>query len=179
MTNLKNISAVFVCSILCSLAALKVSAEQICQTEKIQPTAPTSRFESLGNGVVQDTQTGLQWAVCVEGLSGEQCEQGEAVKLNWAKALLHIADVNKRGFAGHKDWRLANIRELNTLVELQCASPSINSEVFPATPAGHVWTSSPYHFYTHYSWFVDFANGSYTYDERIQPKLVRLVRSAN
>lgn len=77
----------------------------------------------------------------------------------------------------YNDWRLPNIRELSTLVEPQCAGPAVNSEIFPNTPATHVWSSSPYNFYTHYSWYVDFANGAPTYDLRTALKNIRLVRS--
>lgn len=177
MSNLKNITTLLCCSFVLLCAQFAV-AQQVCEVGKAQPSTPSGRFELVAPQVVQDSATGLQWSVCVEGLAGESCEQGEAQRFNWAEALLYVAEVNKNGLGGFNDWRLANIRELTTLVELQCASPAINSEIFPAAPSAHVWTSSPYHFYTHYSWFVDFANGSYTYDERTQPKYVRLVRTA-
>lgn len=160
------------------LSVASVQAEQQCKSETIKATAGTARYEATKEGVVLDTLTGLEWRQCVEGVSGEACDQGEASLLNWAHALTHVAKVNAAKAAGHDDWRLPNVRELNSIVELQCADPAINSEIFPAAPSVHTWTSSPYHFYTHYSWFVDFASGAVTYDERIQPKAVRLVRSA-
>jgi hypothetical protein len=86
---------------------------------------------------------------------------------------------NKNGFAGHTDWRVPNIRELGTLVELQCFQPSINSAVFPNTPNRPVWSSSPYlpapDFYT---WQVDFQNGSIYSDDRTKTKYLRLVRDS-
>lgn len=154
-------------------------ALQECRTDTIKASAASERYEVLAGGSVVDAQTGLQWLRCVEGLNGESCEQGEPVMLNWAEALLHVNKVNVAAVEGQSDWRLPNVRELNSLVELQCANPSINAAIFPATPAVHTWTSSPYHFYTHYSWFVDFSSGAVTYDERIQGKALRLVRNAN
>lgn len=97
----------------------------------------------------------------------------EALALNWAEALLYMNEHNK---SGDGNWRLANIRELSTLVETRCVNPAINVEVFPGTPPMHVWASSPYHFYTHYSWYVDFGYGTANYDERIRDKGLRLVR---
>lgn len=153
--------------------------EPICQPENIIATTPDSRFVVNENGTVNDMQTGLMWKHCAEGKSGVQCKEGEVLEMNWAEALLYMSEHNTDGASGYNDWRLPNIRELSTLVESQCAHPAINSEIFPNTLPSHFWTSSPYHFYTHYSWYVDFGYGSPTYDERIRKKLLRLVRDAN
>lgn len=161
-----------------SVAAL-AQPEPVCQRENIIATTPDSRFVVNDNATVTDTQTDLMWKLCTEGKSGVQCKEGEALEMNWAEALLYLPEHNSLGAGGYTDWRLPNIRELSTLVESQCAHPAINLDIFPNTPASHFWTSSPYHFYTHYSWYVDFAYGSPTYDERIRKKLLRLVRDAN
>lgn len=161
------------------LSAATVHAEQVCETATIAATTPATRFDTAAQGVVIDKDTGLMWKTCVEGLGGEDCSSGEALEMTWAGALLYVPELNKNGgFAGFTDWRIANIRELTTLAELQCANPAINLTVFPNTPVSHVWASSPYHFYTHYSWYVDFATGAPTYDERIVGKSLRLVRDA-
>ncbi|SMF43402.1 Protein of unknown function [Alteromonadaceae bacterium Bs31] len=154
-------------------------AEQFCQPENILSTAPGSRYDIRENGTVEDKNTGLVWLRCVQGKSGENCQTGSAIELTWAAALQYIAKVNEKGVAGYSDWRMPNIRELSTLVELQCVEPAISLDAFPFSPASHVWSSSPYHFYTHYSWYVDFTNGAATYDERIVNKQLRLVRDAN
>lgn len=155
------------------------NAPQRCQTENIPATTPSEQFHVNGDGTVTDTRTGLMWMTCLVGLSGDLCAQGEALAMTWAKALRYAPELNASGgFAGYTDWRLANIRELSTLPELQCKSPAVNSEIFPGALSSHVWSSSPYHFYTHYSWYVDFSNGAPTYDERIRDKMVRLVREA-
>lgn len=152
-------------------------AEQVCQQDTILSTSATSRFQIHESGTVVDSKTGLMWRACVEGVVGDECEVGQAMVLSWAGALQYVSTLNAHdGFAGENNWRLPNIRELSTLVELQCAEPAINSEVFVNSPVSHVWTSSPYHFYTHYSWYVDFATGAATYDERIREKSLRLVR---
>ena len=157
--------------------ATTVQADQYCQTENIPATAPSTHYQPLKDGTIYDNNTGLMWRVCLEGLSGKSCDQGEPLLLSWANALLHVPVLNSdNGFAGYKDWRLPNIRELSTLVELQCANPAINLNAFVNAPSEHVWSSSPYHFYTHYSWYVDFENGAATYDERISKKSIRLVR---
>lgn len=148
----------------------------VCQKTNIPEATPSARFVNNGDGTITDSNTDLMWKQCLEGLAGDECELGEALALNWAEALLYLPELNKEGDKGYMDWRMPNIRELSTLVETQCMNPSINTEVFPGTPATQVWTSSPYQFYTHYSWYVDFGYGSADYDERIKPKSLRLVR---
>lgn len=154
--------------------------QQVCQPENISATTPSSRFIFTAKRNVVDRQTGLMWRACVEGASGELCDEGEPVQVHWGEALLYpagakLTSTNEKT-SEYDDWRLPNIRELSTLVELQCATPAVHSEIFPNTPASHVWSSSPYNFYTHYSWYVDFANGAPTYDLRTSPKNIRLVR---
>lgn len=160
--------------------AAEASAEQLCQFENIPATTPSGRFVVNSEGTVSDAKTTLMWRSCVEGVSGARCDEGQALQLNWAEALIYVSQLNAEGgYATYTDWRLPNVRELSSLVELQCANPAINIRVFPQAPASQVWTSSPYHFYTHYSWYVDFANGAPTYDERIRDKMIRLVRDVS
>jgi hypothetical protein len=154
--------------------------EQVCHRENMVATAPTARFQQHDDGTVTDRETGLMWRVCVEGLRGKTCNKGKALEWSWGGALNYVASLNSdEGFAGYKDWRLPNIRELGSLLELQCARPAINVEIFPNTLPAHVWSSSPYHFYTHYSWYVDFDSGQINNTERVKPKQVRLVRGGN
>ncbi len=151
--------------------------QQICQPQNIPSTTPSSRFIKMPGGPVVDRQTGLMWRTCIEGTSGEMCGDGKPIQAHWGEALQYPGKINADiGIDGYKDWRLPNVRELSTLIELQCANPAVNTEVFPNTPSSHVWTSSPYNFYTHYSWYVDFANGAPTYDLRTATKTIRLVR---
>lgn len=163
--------------VLLALLAPAAQAGQQCRTEHIAATAPPSRYQQKDDSTVVDQQTGLIWRVCLEGVSGQACDEGEPLELTWAEALLYVPEFNNDGgFAGHTDWRLPNIRELSTLIELQCVEPAINPAVFPGAAALPVWSSSPSRFHTHYSWYVDFETGAYTYGERVKPKAVRLVR---
>ncbi len=156
------------------------ATQQTCRRENMASTAPTSRFQKHDDGTVTDRETGLMWRACVEGVKGKNCDKGKALELSWAGALDYVPSLNNdEGFAGYKDWRVPSIRELATLVELQCARPAINLEIFPNTSPAHAWSSSPYHFYTHYSWYVDFDSGQLNTTERVKPKQLRLVRGGN
>ncbi|WP_246125113.1 DUF1566 domain-containing protein [Exilibacterium tricleocarpae] len=160
--------------------SIATGAEQTCQPDSIPATAPEDRYTRHADGTVTDKQTGLMWQMCSAGLSGDGCATGAALAFSWAEALLYPATINRRpDGGGYTDWRLPNIRELASLAELQCAQPAINLAVFPNTPSAHVWSSSPYQFYAHYSWYMDFDEGIFIYGERIDnDKHIRLVRDA-
>ena len=71
--------------VLCGL--LSVTSVQACNSA-IPQTTPSSRFQDLGDGTVQDTKTGLTWMRCSLGQSwdGVSCT-GAAIKMNWSRAL--------------------------------------------------------------------------------------------
>jgi len=155
-----------------ALAAPAVLA-QTCNPA-IRPSAPDSRYVvNAAQGTVLDKQTGLTWKRCVEGQSGADCGTGSVTYLNWSGALSHAAASD---FAGHKDWRLPNSKELESLVEVACYGPALNATKFPNDPSYFVWASSPYAFSASYAWGVYFSHGySFNY-YRGSYNAVRLVR---
>lgn len=160
-------------------ASVYLYADQVCQTNDIDVTSPTSRYIQHANGTVTDSQTDLMWHVCLTDKNNEvnksQCSI--STSYTWGEALDYVVLVNSQiKFAGYADWRLPNIRELATLAELQCFRPAINLAVFPDTLPVHYWSSSPYKFYPHYSWYMNFEDGVYTYGDRTDKKYIRLVR---
>ncbi len=152
-----------------------VNAAQTCKSNsEIPASTPTSLFTDHGNGTVTDTQTGLMWAKCAQGLSGSECAAGSLIEYDW-QAALNLA--NSSTLASHHDWRLPNINELSSIVEGQCFSPTINLSVFPNTPSSAFWSASPYAYGSDYAWSVYFHDGHSDYDYRGNSLYVRLVRS--
>lgn len=153
-------------------SSLPLYANQICQTDNIKFTNPTHKYLQHTNGTVTDNETDLMWYVC-----SEECNT--PTDYTWEEALNYVEEFNTHiKFANYTDWRLPNIRELATLAELQCFRPAINITVFPNTLPLHYWSSSPYKFYPHYSWYMNFEDGVYTYGDRTDKKHLRLVRDA-
>ena len=139
-----------------------VQPEHSCKAESIRAATPTADFIDNRDGTVTHKQTGLVWMRCALGQNwdGKSCT-GEAKKHNWKKALQAAPDFNAAGgYANHADWRLPNIKELDSIVETQCMWPSINTEIFPGTPSLRFWSStlSTSHQYG-YAWFIRFNDG--------------------
>lgn len=137
--------------ILCPLVFCNaVDAQQVCN-DRVNQTAPTSRYIDNGNGTVTDVRTGLMWERCMMGytfsdngtpanLADDSCTASATITFLWQQALQGAADRNAAGFT---DWRLPNIKELISLVEHKCASPAINETIFPGTPpTAEVFSSS-------------------------------------
>lgn len=81
-------------------------------------STPISNFTVNGNSTVTHTKTGLMWKQCAEGLSGANCSSGAATPMIWANALKAANTANNAAFAGYTDWRLPNVKELESIVEL-------------------------------------------------------------
>ena len=96
---------------------------------------------------VVDSEMGLMWKQCPEGLTGANCDQGNLLVVNWQDALNRSAVANAgAGYAGQHDWRLPNITELTSLIAFNCHQPAINETAFPNTVAdgaGYYHSSTP------------------------------------
>lgn len=112
-------------------------------------------FIDNSDGTVTDGKTNLIWQKCSAGLSGTNCETGSASTQNWQTAL---TTCNGLSLAG-KAWRLPSTNELLSIVDMNKASPAIDTAFFPATVAPNYWSSSTYVPNTTNAWFVDFVVG--------------------
>lgn len=102
---------------------------------------PVEEFLDHGDGTLTDINTGLMWAKCSEGLSGEACNNGDPIQLTWADALARAENAT---LAGYNDWRLASIKEMQSLVDHSAEEPALNPVHSPSTPNSHFWSSSPF-----------------------------------
>ena len=63
-------------------------------------------FKDNGDGTISDQATGLMWSRADSG-SG----------MDWVHALAHAQTMNVTNHLGHSDWRLPNVKELQSLVD--------------------------------------------------------------
>ncbi len=71
-----------------------------------------NNFVNNGNGTVTDHATGLMWA---QDDSGSDAPAG----LNWEEALAWIEGLNASAYKGHSDWRLPDVKELQSILDYQ------------------------------------------------------------
>lgn len=109
------------------------------------------RFTDNGDGTITDNATSLMWPKDFAGAGAEIV----AEKL-WSEAL---AWANELSFAGYTDWRIPNLLELASLIDLSLADPG-TWVLFENDPSSNFWTSSRYVEMTTYAWRVDTYDGT-------------------
>lgn len=159
---------------------------QPCRIGLIIASTPTLQFQDNQDGTVTDLKTKLVWKKCTEGQRWEPVthtcsdDPNSRDMYNWQEALALAQATNATGgFANAADWRLPNIKELSSIIENACYGPSINLEIFPNTPAGIYWSSTPYIGADEYAWSVRFNYGQNSMNLKYDYYFARLVRNAN
>ncbi len=154
--------------------------------EALDPT----RYVDQGDGSAIDTHTGLNWQRCTVGLTwnnngtptsdDDSCDAtGSPVALlDWRDAL---QDANSNTLGGHNDWRLPNVKELESLVAA-CSHPMIESLAVPSdgTLRGF-WTATPDQnalAEAQDAWQVNAFSGDVIYVDKSDLGYMRLVRSS-
>lgn len=102
------------------------------------------------NGTITDNSTGLVWEK-LGSLDGAKnfADLHDADNFyTWAGAFAKIAALNTANFAGHSDWRLPNVNELQTLADYGRVFPAIdpvfNNGVDSFTQSDFYWSSTTY-----------------------------------
>lgn len=97
-----------------------------------------------GNGTVTDVTTGLVW------------QQTTAGPMSWKSALKYCERLT---LGRCSNWRLPNIKELASIVDLSRSTPSIDTTYFPDTNAYQYWSSTTSVANTENANYIDFNNG--------------------
>ncbi len=137
------------------------SAEYPGQDGFYQEGCPmAARFADNGDGTVTDNCTGLVW------------QKGTAPgTYTWPQALQYCESLE---LAGRDDWRLPNVRELQSIVDYGREGPSLDP-IF-GTDAGWFWMSTTSVRYPDYAWTINFDVGSVLQDGKDLDSKVRAVR---
>ena len=100
----------------------------------------TVRFADNGDGSVTDTVTGLVWLKDAGCLPVETWAAAIAEANGLASGACGLTDGSKAG-----DWRLPNLNELASLVDLSAVHPALTSgNPFARVSTGIYWTSTSY-----------------------------------
>jgi len=120
----------------------------------------SDRFEDLGNGIIRDTQTGLEWQANYVGL------------MDWQEAVDYASELD---LGDHTDWRLPTVEELVALIDYSRVNPA--SE-FPGMSSDFFWSSSVLDDYPSPSraWLAGFYYGYVLGNDKYYTNHVRCVR---
>jgi hypothetical protein len=137
-------------------------------------------YTSNADGTITDNSTGLVWVK----LTSDATIHDVNNVCTWAQAFQKVADLNTANFAGHNDWRLPNINELQTLTDWGRFNPAIdpvfNNGVDSFTQSSFYWSSTTYQYSPDIAWFVFFIDGGVYADFKFSLILyVRAVRGGS
>ncbi|MFZ4581650.1 MAG: DUF1566 domain-containing protein [Paludibacter sp.] len=129
----------------------------------ITTTFSVTHFTDNGDGTIKDNYTGLTWQ-----------KSSSTTPMNWEAALAYAKTVN---LGGKSDWRLPNIKELQSLNDVSLVKPSINKTFFPnIVNSAFYWSSTTQYKTSGIAWEMNTDYGVVTYDDKILSKYVLLVR---
>lgn len=88
-----------------------------------------NQFIANADGTVTDQLSGLTWQ-----------QQDDGKVRDWENALAYCADLS---LAGHTDWRLPNVKELQSIVDYSRHDPALDPHYFSQSdPTGWFWSST-------------------------------------
>jgi hypothetical protein len=101
-------------------------------------------------------------------------QQAEAPDtMTWEEALQYSKNL---ALAGHHDWRLPTIKELQSLNDSSAVGPSLDRVAFPQASPSEFWSATTMVNRADRAWTVDFRFGIVSYKDKTQKLRVRVVR---
>jgi hypothetical protein len=133
---------------------------------------PNPRFTENGNGTVTDNLTGLIWlqdANCTNffsgdiiGLNDRSWDDARSAANSLASGKCNLNDGSNAG-----QWRLPNMRELQSLIDYGRINPALPvSHPFTSVWHGSYWTGSPFAMDTLSAWSVNLQSGQMVQDNK-------------
>jgi Protein of unknown function (DUF1566) len=150
-------------------------------------TWPSTRF-TASNGTVTDNLTGLIWLQNANVLGTSVPGDGD---VNWALAMSYVVELNtsgtmnafsagdtsKTGNTHQIDWRLPNLRELQSLIDYANSAPALpTGHLFTAVQSELYWSSTTLAPNTARAWRVFLDSGAVDFDLKTFTRYVWPVR---
>ncbi len=129
------------------------------------PEQIQSHFTINNDGTVIDNLTNLMW---------QQIPYNDS--LTWEQALIYADTLNIGNF---NDWRLPNIKELQSLNDETITNPSINSNIFNGILPKHYWSSTSLPNQQTKAWYLDVKFGLTTYAYKTSRQYLICTRTLN
>jgi len=109
------------------------------------------RFTDNGDGTITDNASGLMWP---KDLKGAACNGGSSI--GWIAGITFAEGLT---FATHSDWRMANLKELISIMDYSLYGPPLNPIFIQAVTSSY-WTSTAYKGNLDFRWGVWFTSGN-------------------
>lgn len=138
------------------------------------PQWTNMRFTDKADGTVKDNITGLIWLKKPNCLGRSIWADALVKTNNLASGSCGLTDGSNVG-----DWRLPNINELKSLIDLSMVQPSLpgdHTTVFDWTNPYIYWSSNTYAGYPGHAWFAHMGSGGLDYNDKQNPFFVWPVR---
>lgn len=134
---------------------------------------PSPRFADNGNGTVTDKLTGLTWLKNANRFGEVPWAQALTICNSLSSGSSGLTDGSRAG-----DWRLPNVNELDSLLELNNSSgPAIAADnPFTNLHAANYWSSTSVAAFPALGWYVALAVGCPVFDLKINVMRVWPVR---
>ena len=126
------------------------------------PTTIANHFTDNGNGTITDNLTQLIWQ-----------KVPNTSALTWENALAYAENIS---LASATDWRLPNIKELQSLNDESVANPSVNAAFLSAIGVHNYWSATSLPNQTTKAWYWNTQFGITTYDTKTNTNYVICVK---
>ena len=130
--------------------------------EAISTIFSVSHFTDNGNGTIADNYTGLTW---------QKIQSPNT--MTWEEALVYAGSLS---LAGKSDWRLPNVKEIQSLNEMSLFKPSFNRTYFPNVLSGNYWSSTTMFQTATKAWDINVDYGIVSYNDKTLKENVLLVK---
>lgn len=127
------------------------------------PETVTNHFTDNGDGTITDNLTGLIWQ-----------KTPYADTMSWENAL---AFADSLVIANKTEWRLPNIKELQSINDETKFNPSLDNNVFSSGNQKKFWSSTTLPNHTTWAWYMHSQFGITTYSDKILRNYVMCVHS--
>jgi hypothetical protein len=122
------------------------------------PTVISNHFTDNGNGTITDNLTNLVW---------QKVPNTNAI--NWENALLYAESLV---LGNDTNWRMPNIKELQSLNDEGFVNPSVNSSIFNNIGVKKYWSSTTQQNQSANAWYWNTQFGITTYDPKINTNYI-------